>query len=156
VNRPTGVLAEGILDALVPPRGTRPAALTTQGHAARWCTSAVIQCRNRFSKRLKRQPFQIPFPSTQAIARVEHYEEISYDAGQSSENRTLARRLALLRRFQANVDGNFYALSKRWDRAAASHMTARKLFYRLAEDLGAASNVNDDDGFGLDVAINTA
>jgi len=147
---------QSLLDRLVEGEG-RPPELATSGHAARWRASAAIHQRRRISERVRHRPFQIPFPSTQAIARAEYYEGISHDAERDAVVRTLARRLALLHRFQAQViDGNFHALARRWDRAGAAHMTARRLFHRLAEDVGAAARVNDDTGIGLDAAIDTA
>jgi hypothetical protein len=147
---------QDMLDGLAAPRGKRPAALATSGHAARWRASALIQSRQRFSDRLQRRPYQIPFASRQAVARAEHYESIDRDAVRAEPERTLARRLGLLHRFQASViDGNFHAVARRWDRAGSAHMTARRLFHRLAEDLGAASRVDDTVGVRLDVAIDT-
>jgi hypothetical protein len=146
-----------ILDKLVEGSIRRPTELATQGHAARWRASAVIQSRQRLSARARRRPFQIPFASAQASDRAQHYESVSHDAQRDGTDRRLARRLSLLHRFQAHViDGNFHALARRWDRAGASHAAARRLFHRLAEDVGAAKHVDDDEGVGLDVAIDTA
>lgn len=145
-----------MLDGLAAPRGRRPAALATSGHAARWRASALIHSRRRFSDRLRRRPYQIPFASRLANARAEFYEAIDHDNERTAADRTLARRLGLLHRFQASViDGNFHALARRWDRAGAAHMAARRLFHRLAEDVGAAERVDDTAGLRLEVAIDT-
>ena len=61
---------QSLLDRLVEGQG-RPPDLATQGHAARWRASAAIQQRRRLAERVRYRPYQIPFPSKQAVARAE-------------------------------------------------------------------------------------
>jgi hypothetical protein len=145
------------LEFLVSSKGGRPKALASEGHARRWRASALVLGRRRFSERARHRPYQVPFPSRDAAARAAHYEAIVADPARRPADRDLARRLARLHRFQAQViDGNFHALARRWDRASASYQSARALFHRLAEDVGAAKVVDDRRGLALDAAIATA
>ena len=107
----------------------RPLArLGADPQSARLQRSAAAAGRSRFRSRAgRRRP------------RASTTKSIDHDGERTAADRTLARRLGLLHRFQASViDGNFHALAKRWDRAGAPHTAARRIFHRLAEDLGAA------------------